>query len=136
MGGGARHVKFYPYEKGGSEKVFTMLNEGGGGSTTSFEEVLTRELEVLAIVMGGRKKCPPFKMGGGGQNVLPCLEGGARKVLDTRFSHFVAPLPVINDQSLKGLCRSNSISKSSAYYTKPRLPTPDGPDTEGKKHGS
>ena len=33
--------------------------------------------------------------------MLPCLErGDARKVSDPRFSHFVAPLPVINDQSL------------------------------------
>ena len=34
--------------------------------------------------------------------VLPCLDGGgAQKVSDPRFSHFVAPpLPVINDQSL------------------------------------
>ena len=41
---------------------------------------------------------------GGAQKVLPCLEGGggAQKVSDPRFSHFVAPpLPVINDQSLK-----------------------------------
>ena len=35
----------------------------GGGGTTSFEVVLTWELEVLAIVMGGgRKKFPPFKV--------------------------------------------------------------------------
>ena len=32
----------------------------GGGGTTRFEDVLTWELEVLAIVMGGRKKFPPF----------------------------------------------------------------------------
>ena len=35
----------------------------GGGGTTSYEVVLTWELEVLAIVMGGgRKKLPPFKV--------------------------------------------------------------------------
>ena len=42
---------------------------------------------------------------GGARKVLPCLEGGAQKVSDPRFSHFVAPpLPVINDQSLRPLC--------------------------------
>ena len=52
-------MKFYPYKK-----VFFNHAEGGGG-TKSFEVVLTRELEVLAIVMGGgRKKFPPFKRGG------------------------------------------------------------------------
>ena len=28
--------------------------------------VLTRELEVLSIIKGWRKKCPPFETGGGG----------------------------------------------------------------------
>ena len=51
-------VKFYPYEK------------GGGGGATSFEVVLTQELEVLAILMGG---------------------GGRKQFY---------PLPVINDLSL------------------------------------
>ena len=44
-------------------------------------------------------------MGGGGgggraRNVLPCVKGGAQKVSDPRFSHFVAPLPVSNGWSL------------------------------------
>ena len=41
-----------------------------------------RELEVLAILMGGggAKKSPPFKRGV--KEVLPCLGGGAQKVLD------------------------------------------------------
>ena len=35
----------------------------GAGGTKGFEVVLTSELEVLAIVMGGgRKKFPPFKV--------------------------------------------------------------------------
>ena len=35
----------------------------GGGGTKCFEVVLTWELEVLAIVMGGgHKKFPPFKV--------------------------------------------------------------------------
>ena len=41
-------MKFYPYKKrGGAEKVVAMLKGGGG----SFEVVLTRGLEVLAILM-------------------------------------------------------------------------------------
>ena len=46
-------VKFYPYKRGGGgslKKVLAMLN---GGDTKRFEVVLTWELEVLAIVMGG-----------------------------------------------------------------------------------
>ena len=55
--------------KRGAEKVLAMLKEVGA----SFGVVLTRDLEVLAIVMGcGHKKC----LGGGAQKVLPCLEGG------------------------------------------------------------
>ena len=43
-------MKFYPYEKGGggANKVLTMPK----GGTKSFEVVLPRELEVLAILMG------------------------------------------------------------------------------------
>ena len=51
-------MKFYPYEKGGGE-VQVMLK--GGGGTNSFEVVLTRELEVLAILIGGGGTFPPFK---------------------------------------------------------------------------
>ena len=71
---GGRHVKFYPYEKRGAEKVLAMLKVGRG--TTSFEVpvVLAPVLEVLAIVMGGAK-FPPFKRGGA-QKVVPCLDGG------------------------------------------------------------
>ena len=44
--GRGRHVKFYPYKTGGgAEKVLAMLK----GGTKSFEVVLTRELDVLAI---------------------------------------------------------------------------------------
>ena len=48
-GGGACEV--LPQVKGGG-KSFSH-GEGGGGGTKSFEVVLTQELEVLAIVMGG-----------------------------------------------------------------------------------
>ena len=56
----------------GSEKVLAMLK----GGTKRFEVVLTWELKVLAIVMGGggAKSVHPLK--GGVQKVLPCLEGG------------------------------------------------------------
>ena len=69
----------------------------GGGGTTSFEVVLTRELEVLAIVIGGCKKFPfhPLKGGGGGRNKFyPVLRGGGggvQTVLDPRFFHVVNP---------------------------------------------
>ena len=71
-------MKFYPTKRG--RKMFSRA-EGGGGSTKSFEVVLTWELEVLAIVMGGggAKGYHPLKGGGGAQKVLPCLEGGGRK---------------------------------------------------------
>ena len=52
--------------------------------------------------VGGHKKFPLFKGGGGREKFYPVLRGGgAQTVLDPQFSHFVAPpLPVINDQSL------------------------------------
>ena len=58
------------------------------------------KFEVLAILkVGWHKKFPLFKRGV--QKVLSCLEGGGGvNVLDLRFYHFVAPLPVIYDQSL------------------------------------
>ena len=37
--------------------------------------------------------------GGGGGKVLLCLEGEG-EASDPQFTYFVAPLPVINDQSL------------------------------------
>ena len=51
-GEGGGRQKFYPYKKGGPENILAMLKDG----TTSFEVVLTQELEVLAIlivVVGG-----------------------------------------------------------------------------------
>ena len=54
--------KFCPYKRGGERKKGLAVLKGGGG-TTSFEVVLTWELEVLAIVMvGGHKKFLPFKV--------------------------------------------------------------------------
>ena len=56
-------MKFYPYEKGAGQKKAKMK-----GGTTSFEVVLTWELDVLDILMGGggRKMFPSFKSGGRG----------------------------------------------------------------------
>ena len=69
------HVKFYPYKKGGGDgKSFSHAKGGGGGGITSFEVVLTRELEVLARVMwggGGAKSCHPL--------LYPVLRGGGKK---------------------------------------------------------
>ena len=46
----------------------------------------------------GCEKFPLFKRGGAKSFTLSL--GGAQKVSDPRFSHFVAPLLVINDESL------------------------------------
>ena len=63
-------VKFYPYKKRGeAEKVLAMLKVGRG--TNGLGVVLTRELEVLAILVVQKKL----------QKYLPCLEGGRQKVL-------------------------------------------------------
>ena len=56
---------------GGRKKVLVMLKVGGGGTKRN-KIVLTRELEVLAIVIGGAKSIHPLI--GGAQKVLPCLE--------------------------------------------------------------
>ena len=56
---------------------------GGGKDTKSFRIVLTRDLEVLAILIGGRKKFPPFKRRReGGEKFDPVLtgDGGGQKV--------------------------------------------------------
>ena len=92
-------VRFYPYNRGGAEKVLAMLK----GDAKSFEVVLTRELEVLAILKGGAKSFHPLKKRGGGgmQKALPCLEG-CEMFLTHNFSILLPrPLPVINDRSVK-----------------------------------
>ena len=58
----------------------------------------TQELEVLAILRGGgHKKCPPFKSGISESFTLSLR--GPQKMSVQQFSHFVHPLPVINDWS-------------------------------------
>ena len=70
-------VKFYPFEKEGG-KSFNHTHWGEG-----------------------RQMFPPFKRGGGHNKFYPVFTGGGgQKVSDLRFSHFVAPLPIINDQFL------------------------------------
>ena len=75
----------------GASEVLLLHKGGGGGAGGSFEVVLTWELEVLAIVMGGgRKKFPTIKTGWR-KTFYTVLRRGVQKVLDARFSHFVAP---------------------------------------------
>ena len=95
-GRGGGQVKFYPYTKGGGGQILlAMLKWGGGGCTQSFEGVLTWELKVLAIVMGGVKSFHLLKGGGGTQKVLPSIVGGGggQNVSDLQSSCFVAPPP-------------------------------------------
>ena len=64
VGGQVKLLK--PLQKWGWRSTSTSDAEGGGGGgTTSLGVVLTRELEVLAILNGGHKKCTPFQGGGG-----------------------------------------------------------------------
>ena len=54
-----------PLQKGGGGRKSVSYAEGGGGHN-KFEVVLTRELENLAILMGGwggGKMFPPFNRG-------------------------------------------------------------------------
>ena len=94
-------MKFYPDENGGAGKVLAMLK---GGGTKSFGVVFMQWLEVLVILKGGAKSVHSLK-GGRARKVLPCLEGGGAKSFGPMIFHFVAPpLPIINDQSLSGVC--------------------------------
>ena len=68
----------------------------GGRGTTSLEVVLTRELEVLAILKGAQNVSTLNKGWGGGGGASKSFTlswggGGGQKVSDPRFSHFVAP---------------------------------------------
>ena len=55
-------MKFCPYKKGwGAENVLSMLK--GGGGTKRFGVVFMQQLEVLAILEGGRTKFPLSKTG-------------------------------------------------------------------------
>ena len=90
-------------KKGGAGKGLSHAEEGGGGGGgTSFEVVLTWELEVLAILNGGTTSFHPLKGGWGAIRFTLSRwgregGGGRKKHSDPQFSHFVVlPLPVIN----------------------------------------
>ena len=92
-------IKFYPYKKGGEKHLSHAYMLKWEGGERSFWVVLTQELEVLAILKGGRQKFSPFKKRA--RIVLPCLGEGRQNVSDPQFSHFVAPPPpIIKDRSL------------------------------------
>ena len=51
---------------------------------------------------GDANRFPPFKTEVETPKFYPVLRReGAQRVLDSQFSHFVAPLPIINDRSLR-----------------------------------
>ena len=80
---------------GGASEVVPLQKKRGGGAD-KVSAMLMGELEVLAILIGRgggcAKKFLPFKRRV--RKVLPCLEGGgAPKVLDLQFFHFVVPPP-------------------------------------------
>ena len=79
-------MKFYPYEKGGAEKVLVMLKGGHKKFWGRFYPVAW----CFSHIVGGARK------------VLPCLEGGggAKSFGPAIFPFCSPPLPVINDQSL------------------------------------
>ena len=89
--------------KGGQVKVLPLQKKGDGQKKSkscwrgagirSFKVVLTWELEVLAILMGGIKSFHPLK--GDCEKFYPVLE-----FWTPDFPIFVAPLPIINDRSL------------------------------------
>ena len=68
VGGGARKVLPYKKKGGGGETVLAILK--GGGGTTSFEVVLTGELDCFSHTDGGVTGFNPVQ--GGPQNILPC----------------------------------------------------------------
>ena len=79
---------FYPYEKGAGGGGLAMPK--GGGRKKFWGSFYT---EVLAILKGGAKGFHSLK-GRGRKMFHPVLRGGgAQKVSDPRFSHFVPPPP-------------------------------------------
>ena len=106
------------YREGGrvSEVLPLQQKMGGGGrgrkglshaEATSFEVILTQELEVLAILKGVQKASSLYKQGRGWRNSFTRLEGwGVQQISEPQFFSVLAPppppfpLPVIDDQSL------------------------------------
>ena len=96
-GGGATkgeggHMKFYPYLKRGAENVLAMLKGGHKKFRGSF---YAAAWNFSLIVRGGAKSFHSLK-GGGVKSYTLSWGGGAQKVSDTQFSHFVAPPPPRN----------------------------------------
>ena len=79
-------MKFYLYEK------------GGGG--------------VLAMLEGHKKFLGSFYVASSSfshierevRNVLPCIEAEVQRVLDPRFFHFAAPLPILTTPNTCSHC--------------------------------
>ena len=84
--GGASEV--LPLPKGGSRNSSFSHAEAGG--TQGFEVVLTWELEVLAILMGGTTSFHPLK-GGGRKRFYPVLRGGAQTSFGPTVFPFCSP---------------------------------------------
>ena len=63
------------------------------GGTQCLEVVLTRTLESLAIMKGRTKSPPPLPLKGGPRKLSWWEGGGAQKLSDPQFSHFVGPPP-------------------------------------------
>ena len=100
----------------GAQKVSDHAAGEGGGGTTRFGVALAQGLEVLTILKGDVRSFHPLKKAQEMLKVLPCLEvegggGVSNKFRIHHFSNFVAPLPVINDQSPHSLFVSLQIGK-------------------------
>ena len=97
---GRGQVKFSPHRKWGGNFVTILKGGRGGGDRTSFEvSLIGGHLSFShAEGGGGAKGFHPIK--GGHEKLYPVLRRGRGTISDPRFSHFVAPLPVINDRSL------------------------------------
>ena len=68
--GGGGQWSFTPTER---RETKCLRHAEGGGDLKSFEVVLTRELEVSAILIGGHTKFPPFKRWRGGEKFGPAI---------------------------------------------------------------
>ena len=71
------------------------------GGTTRFGVILHSSLSLSHIEGGeggGAESVHSLK--GGHKMFYPVMRGGGAKVSDSRFSYFVAPLPIIIDQTL------------------------------------
>ena len=93
------HVKFYSYKKGGGQNKFKLaMLKGGGGHNTFWGSFYLLAWSFSHIVGGGgTTSFHPFKGWWGEGTKSFTLSwgrgGGAQKVSDPRFSHFIAPPP-------------------------------------------